>query len=380
MKRSLAVLPFTALLLMTGPGAFAQKFDWNVNFQYIFDNSEFDYCNNVFGHSETINLVRLTPQAGVRLGNDSTVIHKIRAGVQLRYDMGCQTYRNLVESVPIYYSFTARMRRGEFGAAAGVFPRSSQSEGEYSPTIYENKYLLRNDSFQGVLFKWRSQRLFAELGCDWMGMYGDENHPDRRERFQIMSAGNWRFAGPFHLGWSGSFYHCACSPQYDNVMENHQIIPYLSWEPQCWFQEASVSLGGVFTYQRDRGAGKGHQCPMGLISKQQISKWNVGIQNTFYWGDDLMPLYEGSYKGSPQYADLLYFGEGCFHTRLDRPSAVDLLRIYYSPSINDYLHIRVAVILHLGEASASTPVFRGWVQHASLIFDLDRLLERIHKR
>jgi len=357
---------------------YAQKLDWNVNFQYVLDNSEFDYSRDIFKRSETINLVRLTPEIGIRMGNDSTRIHKIRAGVQLRYDMGCHTYQNLVESIPIYYSFTGRYDRGTFGAVAGVFQRSSNSAtGYYSPTIYEDKYLIRNDAIQGLLFKWQSKRLYAELGCDWMGMYGDENHPERRERFQIMSAGNWRFAGPWHLGWSGSFYHVACSPQYDNVMENHQINPYIEWRPNCWFQTASISLGGIFTYQRDRAATKQAANPMGLMSEQHLRKWNVGIRNCFYWGDDLMPLYENTYLDSPAYGELLYFGDKSFHTHLDRASAVDILKLYYEPNINDYLKIRVAVILHMGEATPDTPVFRGWQQHASLIFDLDRLLAKL---
>ena len=76
---------------------------------------------------------------------------------------------------------------GDFEAVAGIFPRTMQ-EGTYSELFYSDSLKFVDRLLEGLLLKWRSPRLYAELGCDWMGKLGY----DRRERFQIFSAGEWK--------------------------------------------------------------------------------------------------------------------------------------------------------------------------------------------
>ena len=77
MKKILSV----ALLLVSGAFAYAQKFDYNVGFDYLFYNYEYGVSRYFVGedsfypyqHSHTLHGVRLTPEAGLLLAPSSSV-------------------------------------------------------------------------------------------------------------------------------------------------------------------------------------------------------------------------------------------------------------------------------------------------------------------
>ena len=372
MKRIAASLILLTASFLAG----AQKLDWNVNFDYLFRNYEYDRSHNVYDDSYTLHAARLTPEIGLLIKQNSSVYHRIRAGVDILKDMG-EGKRNLdmFQEMVFYYNVEALLDNGgRFEAIAGCFPNTFP-EGDGVGPYFDDDYIFYNNNLEGMFFKYKNKHIFAELGLDWPGMLGDIEHPFRRERFQVMTAGSWNFAGDFNFCWTGSFYHYACSPNAPNVVDNHMVNPWIEWEPFSFLDELRLDLGGIFTYQCDRAAGMKPLFPMGLYSRQVFGKWGFAIDNYFYFGDDLMPLSSGSYNGIP-YEDL-YFGDRGFHTLFDRPSWVDYFHIKYEPELRacPWLSLSVVLSFHLGEPSEKldTPVFRGWQQGVELRVNLDSL-------
>lgn len=368
MKKQLSVI----LLALCGITAQAQKLDYNIDFQYIFNNHEFDASSEKFDPSFTLNAARLTPSFGCRIEQNRHIHHRVMVGLDLYKNMGEGVRADdLRREMTIYYDIDAWFRnKGHFGAIAGMYPRAFM-EGDYVGPFFDDCLLFTDCNMEGMAFKYRNERIYAEIGLDWMGMLGDIEHPLRRERFQVLSSGDWNFAGNVSLGWRGSFYHFACSPQSPNVIDNHMLHPYLKWSPDTWLDELSVCAGVVASYQRDRRASSEPTILCGALVSQKLSKWKVGIDNTFYFGPDLMPLYDNSY-GGVKYGSDLYFGDECYHTQADGDSWCDILKLYYKPKLSKFVSISVATIFHIGQPS-DQPAMRGSQQVVSLHLNLDAL-------
>lgn len=372
MKRVAASLFLLSVSLLAG----AQKLDWNVNFDYLFRNYEYDRSHNIYDDSYTLHAARLTPEIGVLVPQDKSTFHRLRLGVDILKDMGeGRENVDLFHEMTLYYNFEAALSNGgRFEAVAGCFPRTFP-EGEGVGPYFDDDYIFYNNNLEGFFVKYRNKHIFAEFGLDWPGMLGDSEHPLRRERFQCMGALMWNFAGDFNFCCTGSFYHYACSPQAPNVVDNHMLNPWIEWEPFSFLDELRLDLGGIFTYQCDRILREPPVFPMGLYSRQIFGKWGFAIDNYFYWGDDLMPFYSSSYNGVPY--NELYVGDRGFHTLFDRPSWVDYFHIKYEPDMKScpWLSLSVVLSFHLGEPSAvlDTPVFRGWQQGIELCVNLEAL-------
>ena len=369
MKEFLTLLSLSMVLSL--PAA-AQKLDWNLNFDYLFRNYEFDRSSNIFEDSYTLHAARLTPEVGVLVKQDASVFHRVRAGVDLFKQMGeGLKAADLIGEPVLYYDAEAAMRGGgRFEALAGIFPRR-YCEGDYVGLYFDDDILFYDNNLEGILLKYRNNKVFAELGLDWPGKIGDDAHPSRRERFQVFTAGLWNFAGRFSFGWTGSFYHFANSPTNHNVVDNHMLNPWLEWAPFSFMDELRITAGGVFTYQCDRQHDMDLRFPMGFLSRQVVSKWGIVLDNQFYFGDDLMPFFETKFSDFP-YGTELYRGDLAFHTRLSGPGWFDMVNLKYEPSLTRWLKLSVAFSFFLGEPPASScPVFRGWQQSVGLRVDLD---------
>lgn len=352
--------------------ASAQELDWNVDFQYLFNNCEYDASHNVWDPSCTLNAARITPTVGVRLEQNPHVHHHLMLGLDFYKNMG-EGVRpdNLAREMTLYYDVDAFFRNGgRFNAIAGMYPRTFL-EGDWRGPFFDDALLFTDNNMEGMAFKYRNRGLYAEIGLDWMGMLGDTENPMRRERFQVLSSGDWDFLGPFHFGWRASFYHFANSVVCRNVVDNHMVNPWLEWRPSTWFEDFSVKLGFVGSYQRDRRTMDEAVLCGGFLTQQRLSKWHFGIDNSFYYGADLMPLYENSNSGI-QFGRELYFGEECYHTMMDGSSWCDQLALYYEPYVNKCMRVVVASVFHFGQKT-SQPVLRGSQQIVSLRVNLDKL-------
>ena len=370
------------LLVAFSLPSMAQKLDWNIHYDYLLSNYEYDRSNNIYDDSYTLHAARLSPELGFLVHQGKSVIHKVRTGIDLFKEMGEPvTLSNVFGEVLLYYNLEAKLDNGgDLEAVAGIFPRY-YLEGVYIGPFFDDDLIFYDNNMEGFLVKYRNKRLYAEFGLDWMGKLGTEAEPLRRERFQALCTGLWNFAGDFNLGWAGSFYHFATSPTLPEVVDNHMFNPWVEWNPSGYFDELKLGAGVLLTYQCDRIDNMNLKTPMGFYSQQLIGKWHFFIDNHFYYGDDLMPFFSTSHFGAP-YGEELYRGDLGFHTLRDHASWADYLTLRYEPRLTKWLNLELFLTFHFGEPSKELgcPVFRGWQQAIALHFNLDEIRDEFRKQ
>ncbi len=349
-----------ALALCLDVAAQSNIWDYDADFEYYFDNREFDYRHTNYTTSMTINAARLTPWVGVRIPQKNFVTHSLRLGVDLRRNMGEQLdAASTIGDLLFYYNVDARLRRGRISGTFGLYPRK-MSEGEYSYAFMSDSLRFFDNNLEGMLIKWRSSRLYAEIGCDWMGMYGQ----NRRERFKIFSAGSWKLQDGLSAGWAAVMYHYAGAVGQPGVVDNHLLNPYIRYDfsNSTWLDELSLKFGGLLSYQWDRLEDEG--ClPMGAEIEFNMLYRKLGLRNTLFVGDDLMPYYNrvryGKKYGSELYSGSPFYSGGRGYDRLE---------FFWAPQISAWLRLDVSLVFHFTDEMQP---FSGWQQKVSLIFDLD---------
>lgn len=379
MKKRILLLLLLPLVCGT---TYAQKvaFDWNVKFDFLFNNCEFDNSKGLVQPSGTLNAARLAPYGGLLIGKGTNVLHRVMAGVDLAHNFGDgDAFRNIYGEPIFFYRMDASLGNGAlFKAVAGIFSQDWRKNRESGP-FFDDMRMFLDPNMEGLLFTYDGNRFSVDLGMDWMGRFGDTAHPTRRERFEIFSSGEWRFSEPVSFRWNGSFYHFASCPAFEGVVDNDLVELSLDAHPRTWFDSFSIRLGGLVSYQYDRAFEDAPVFPGGLYSRQTLEKFHVGICNEFYWGGDLMPFYDHE-NGGIRYGDDLYRGMKCFHTRIDGASVCDNLSVYYAPRIADILTLKVLFRFQMGTPYEAVPFFRGWQQIISLGVNLDCLRPRPSNR
>lgn len=366
MRRVLILLFFAALTLPATAQRPRVDWEYDADFRYIFDNREFAYSNDLIIPSGTMHTIVFAPTVGFSVEQSRNVRHSLMAGVEFAHDMGSHTWADFAREPLIFYNAHVRARKGNFDAFAGIFPRTNM-EGAYGEAFFSGMFRNSDRNIEGVLLKWRADRLFAEIGFDWMGQYG----PETRERFQVFTAGRWQANDWLQLGWSGSFYHYACSKIAPNVVDNHLLQPWAraDFSGRTRWQELSVQAGLYVAYQRDRGRGTQPDIPCGGELKLTAKRWNVMLQNTTYMGGNLMPYFRQLDPAGIPYATSLYFGTPCFN------GFFNLSEVAWTPQIARYVQLRLAARFYVsGEG------FLGWQQICSLRFNLGALLHPAAER
>ncbi|MCR4860749.1 MAG: hypothetical protein K5910_08815 [Bacteroidales bacterium] len=351
---------FLDLSAFTGRNRFAWEYD--ADFQYLFDNREFASSGDRIIPSGTLNTAIFAPTAGFSVQQNPRIHHRLSAGIELAHDMGGPSWADLPREALLFYDIHVRTRRGLFEGLAGMFPRRYM-EGDYSEAFFSQMFRSTDRNLEGVLLKWRLDRLYAELGCDWMGQIGY----DRRERFQVYSAGQWAATTWLSLGWTGSFYHYACSLRAPNVVDNHLLEPWLKMDfsRRTPWQELSLKAGALVSYQRDRARSGGARTPVGGEFQLTARRWNVELRNLTYVGDNLMPLFYETDPAGDFYGSDLYFGSPGYQ------GFYDLIQLSWAPQVNRYLSLCLAARVHFGQGA-----YLGCQQLFSLRFSLDALRHR----
>ena len=345
---------------MTGRNRFSWEYD--ADFQLIFDNREFAYSNDAFIPSGTMNTVVFAPTVGFSIRQSRQVHHRLAVGAELAYDLGSQTWANLVREPVLFYDAHVQTKRGVFEGLAGIFPRRYM-EGAYSEAFFSGMYRNTDRYVEGVLLKWRGERFYTELACDWMGQYGR----DRRERFQVISFGRWAAARWLSLGWTGSFYHYACSELAPEVIDNHLLQPWLKMDfsHRTAWQELSMQLGALVGYQFARARESHPSFPAGGEMKLTARRWNVGVSNVTYLGGNLIPHFFEHDPNGGIYGVNLYFGTPLYK------DFYNYTEVAWIPQISHYFSLRLAAKFHFTGSG-----FMGWQQQLSLRFNLDAFRNR----
>ena len=333
------------------------RFSWeyDADFQLIFDNRAFAASDNAFIPSGTMNTLVFAPTAGFSIQQSRQVHHRFAAGVELAYDLGSKTWDGLFREPILFYDAHVQARRGMFEAIAGIFPRRYM-EGAYSEALFSGMYRNTDRQIEGALLKWRSSRFYTELVADYMG-------PDR---FQLVSFGRWGATQWLSLGWAGSFYHFTSALSRE-VVDNHLLNPWLrmDFSARTPWQELSVQVGALASYQRARKDGVDPSLPLGGEMKLTARRWNVGVSNITYVGGDLMPYFFERLAEGGIYGTALYFGTPCYNR------FYDYAEVAWIPQLTHYLSMRIAAKFHFGPSG-----FLGWQQQFSLRLSLDALRHR----
>lgn len=350
-------------------GQAAVPLEFGTDFDYFFENREFDaFKSTYYGidgllplESRTIHGLVLTPSVGFSLFR-GPVRHRLSMGLDIRRNMGSGPVSwQALEELTVNYDARVRLPGGGFfEGVLGVFPNRFR-EGEYGDAFFAPSTLFSDRNMDGLLLKYRARRFYAELGADWMGMKTETG----RERFMIVSAGNWKPLGWLDAGWAGTFYHYAGSETVHGVVDNNLLGLYarVNLAKTAGLQELSLKLSGLFTYQWDRKAEPAQSFPMGFEARTVVRNWNVYAANTLYCGDNLQYLYDHTDSGGFLYGNNLYFGEPFYQCSL-----WDRVEVGWEPRIAEFISLSVKFQFHFSDGG-----FLGWVQRLGFVFNLDRM-------
>lgn len=358
-------LAFTLICLMLPLLCYGQTFDYNFGLDYHFVNSEYAKSHNYFEKSGTLNLVNFTTEAGFSFKSDKGFKHIVRGGTVISKDMGAG-FNEIAKDWLLYYMFYGKTTWGNFSAAFGSFP-SSFSEGDYCEAIISREHKAQDVSYEGIFLKYRESAFFAEIGLDWFSKYSET----RRERFQILTSGDWKMLDWLHLGWDASMYHFSVSEVFRNVVDNILVHPYLKFRPSTLFQELYASAGWIQKYDWDRQYPDQKIFNGGALLTFEIRNWGFGIKDNFYFGNDLMPNYIHD-EDYVIYGTDLYKGNLFLHTQIQGYSFYNNTEIYYSAKLGGRVELKAGAVFHIGNPTDAFGLYRGCQQFATVKVNLDQ--------
>jgi len=390
MKRLFYILSVVSLLYGSDINAQSSdkdvRFGYDIDFEMNFDNREFSKSS--FSPSMTIFGARLTPSVGLYIPQTSKGLdHSVMFGIDVMKDFGASpisellsggasgetslslTNKDLFREISLYYRMNKKFKSTDLELYAGIFPRRA-SEGRYSEAFFSDSLRFYDNNLEGLLLKIRRPKAYWEVGCDWMGQYGQA----RKEKFMIFSSGESRIAPFFNLGYSGYMYHFAGSRKARGVVDNILINPYLRFElgKPMGFQKFDVRLGWLQAMQHDRVFVGHYVFPCGGEFDLEVRNWDVGLRNRMFYGTDMMPYYNSADAGGDKYGTRLYLGDPFYRVHDDGVTGAglyDMFEVYYEPHVGKYLSIKISARFHFNGARYS-----GCQQVVGLFFDLNEFI------
>lgn len=377
--------------LRTSDGADKVEFDYDVDFQYYFDNGEYKPSHDIFASTQLINMARISPSIGFRFQQDRNTTHRIMLGVDITKNLGenptgtvkyavSENAENLVNAklfkdIFYYYNYQTRLGNGRFDLFAGIYPRSVM-QGSYSRVFFSDITKITDPNLEGLTLRYISPKFCTEAGYDLLGHRG----LDRRERFMVYTAGEYKFLDWLSAGWAGTYTRVGGADilisNVDDVMTN----PYVKLDlgKKTGFQELSLKAGALVSMQLDRVMEAEPHFPMGAEGVLTIRKWNVGLENTTFFGDNMMYyrkfIYESGNGNTSYYSDLLYLGDTFYCTFRGYAAGYNRLELFYEPDIFHAMKMRISAVGHcIFPPDNAVGWFLGWQAKASLVFDLDAI-------
>lgn len=272
-----------------------------IGFGVDFDNAEF--TGSGLGESQTLFRVALMPTLCYEW-NDK---HTIGVGANMQKNFGSKKFVDSIDLIA-YYHYNA----SKYSVWAGCFGRNSLIGG-YSRAFFTNAYLATKSVVQGTAFQYRNGKNLFEFAIDWDGLYSEAT----REKFRIMAAGEGSFARVMYAGAALSVQHYANKSIFEgNVVDNILVNPYIGVRFKAFF-DFDIRLSYLQSLQRDRQSDAGWLTPQGGELDVRFSRWGVFIENSLYFGGNLMPLYYTAGKDGLMYGDDLYTGDPFYGTTHD---------------------------------------------------------------
>ncbi|MDO5442291.1 MAG: hypothetical protein Q4G10_01335 [Bacteroidia bacterium] len=368
----------------------AIEFDYDLDFEYYTDIRDFRNSSDIFMSTLNINRARVSPAFGIKSRQNGNVAHRLLVGVNLTKELGAnptsesfysdieaeesQINSKLFKEIFYYYNLQAGIGKGRLDLFAGIWPRNGM-EGDYGKVFFSDDVLMSDPNIEGLLLKYRTPRFFTELGGDWSGDKG----LDRYERYTVFSAGSYTFADWLAAGWAATYMRVGNSYIFPASFNNVMVNPYVKMDfgHRLGLQELSIKAGALASMQIDWYVESDYHFPMGGEATFRVKNWDLGIEDTFFYGDNFMPYKSAAYSDNTyfsKYLSLLYLGEPFYFTHRGYASGYDRVELFYEPKISDALSIKLSAVSHfLLPSSEVFGSFIGWQAKASLIFNLDAL-------
>lgn len=332
-----------------------QEVVWDIDFDARFDNREYGDPSKMSAPSGTIFGANLMPEVGLAWGYGNSLM----VGANLHADMGSDKFFDNPEFVA-YYNYFSEVSR--LKASFGLFPRN-KILGRYSRATFDDTYAYYHPTIEGALVQYIGDSWYAELACDWNGL----RSTSRREKFTLLFSSE-AHKNCTYAGLNIMLHHHASSDTATGVVDNGLANVYigLSLGSLLNFDQATIQASWLQGYQNDRRHIGTPALPGGYELTLRLRKNSIGLENTFYKGDNLMPYWDLPYEDAAGniYGSALYSGDPFYRIGGGRSDFYNRLEFYYQPQLKDGVSLRIASIHHYDG------IHWGWQQRITLQVDL----------
>lgn len=347
-KWLLAILTLT----LTVPSLAGQELEWSIDASMLLNNRE---GGDKYTPDQTIMFTRLAPELGVSMLDGE---HQLKGGV-VWYQPMIDDLSGYKVLPTLYYRYN---RPDGWHVTAGLFPRSLMVQ-RMPRYLWSDSLSYCQPNIRGIMAQLDKPAGYVELAVDWRQLQTDH----QREAFTSMLNTDWRVAGPFWLGGHMQYSHLAMSrirTEEQHVNDDLIINPMasLDFSHRGVLDSLRLSAGAILSMERNRGDMHWHNNAGFVTTATARWRW-LQIDETFYTGGDLMPLY-------PDFGSELSLGDPYY--RHQAYSRTDL--IFHIVS-NRFVDLTGSLVLHASSEKT------GFWQQVTCRFYLDnRLWKRRHDR
>ncbi len=348
MKRILLI----ALLLGGAITLSAQKLEWNVDFNTIFDNREGDRSMT---DTKTFFQTQLAPEIGVSMFNGE---HRLMGGVVWTQPIGNEWYGKRL-SPTLYYRYKGNVG---WSLALGMFPRTLMHR-QLPNYIWSDSinYVQRN--IRGFMATYESGNGYFEAVVDWRAMQSTR----QREAFNIIAHGEWQRPDAIFLaGGVAMMNHFALSKhpvEEQHIVDNFIVNPYIGFDfsQHTVLDSLSFRIGALGSLTRNRQFGNNWKTPAGgwldITLQWRWLEWH----NTTYIGGRLYPYYS-------EFGSLLDQGEPFYQSKWYNRTSV-----YGTVINNKFVNLRASLDFHMADHNFT------FYQRLILRVYIDSNFKKLHK-
>lgn len=276
LKRLCAILT----ILISIPPLAAQEVEWSIDASMLLNNRE---GGDKFTPDGTIMFTRLAPEIGVSMIDGE---HQLKGGVVWFQPMidDMSGYKVLPT---LYYRYN---NSNGWHVTAGLMPRSLMVE-RMPRYLWSDSLNYCQPNLRGIMAQLIKPAGYAELAVDWRQMQTEK----QREAFTAMLNTDWRIAGPFRIEGHVQYSHLAMSRFHDSdqhVNDDLVINPMLAVDlsHRTALDSLRLAAGTIISLDRNRGDMK--WIDRAGFAATATARWRwLQLDETFYTGQDLMPLY-----------------------------------------------------------------------------------------
>ena len=298
---------------------------WDASFDLFFDNREY---HSPFTPSQTLFGLRLAPEIGIRFDQD----HSIMTGINFLAEFGAHPGVEAKDYIA-YYQYKGK----RLSCYGGLIPRA-KSIASYTRAIFNDSIYYYAPILSGLLLQYKGESGYVEFGLDWNSKITNTD----REKFLLFLGSRFHIHS-FYAGLQASLYHHSQTLLYDGVVDNMLLFPHIGLDlaETTRFERFNVQAGWMQAFQNDRTFVGKYVSPSGLQLDVSLQKWRIGIDNTLYAGQNLMPYWEAPARNY-DYGPGLYWGEPFYRT----DSIYNRMELYWQPHIGDRFFLRLSSVHH----------------------------------